>query len=132
IELGKRDLRPAGEIEAAHGVRYLPFDLMQVEPALVARMLDEVLARFASGVFRRPRPSVRDVREAREAFRALGQGHLVGKLVLAVPARLDPEGAVLVTGGTGTLGAQVARHLVVRHGVRHLVLVSRRSEAAPG
>ncbi|MDS0132461.1 MULTISPECIES: type I polyketide synthase [unclassified Amycolatopsis] len=46
------------------------------------------------------------------------------------PARpLDPEGTVLITGGTGTLGALTARHLVTAHGVRHLVLVSRRGEA---
>ncbi|MEU0054706.1 SDR family NAD(P)-dependent oxidoreductase, partial [Streptomyces sp. NPDC006309] len=43
-----------------------------------------------------------------------------------------PEGTVLVTGGTGSLGALVARHLVVRHGVRHLVLVSRRGTEAGG
>ncbi|MER6797027.1 SDR family NAD(P)-dependent oxidoreductase, partial [Amycolatopsis mediterranei] len=42
---------------------------------------------------------------------------------------LDPEGTVLITGGTGTLGALTARHLVTAHGVRHLVLVSRRGEA---
>ncbi|MFJ8751530.1 SDR family NAD(P)-dependent oxidoreductase [Streptomyces sp. NPDC102441] len=41
-------------------------------------------------------------------------------------------GPVLVTGATGTLGTVLARHLVVRHGVRDLVLVSRRGEAAPG
>ncbi|WP_437097057.1 type I polyketide synthase [Streptomyces sp. enrichment culture] len=45
---------------------------------------------------------------------------------------LDPEGTVLVTGGTGTLGALVARHLVVGHGVRNLLLVSRRGPAASG
>ncbi|MFB7614235.1 type I polyketide synthase [Kitasatospora sp. NPDC056181] len=43
-----------------------------------------------------------------------------------------PDGTVLVTGGTGGLGALVARHLVVRHGVRHLLLLSRRGAAAPG
>ncbi|MFE5588183.1 SDR family NAD(P)-dependent oxidoreductase, partial [Kitasatospora sp. NPDC056531] len=43
-----------------------------------------------------------------------------------------PEGTVLVTGATGTLGALVARHLVARHGVRHLLLASRSGEAAPG
>ncbi|MEU0054766.1 beta-ketoacyl synthase N-terminal-like domain-containing protein, partial [Streptomyces sp. NPDC006309] len=43
-----------------------------------------------------------------------------------------PEGTVLVTGGTGSLGALVARHLVVRHGVRHLVLASRRGAEAGG
>ncbi len=42
---------------------------------------------------------------------------------------LNPEGTVLITGGTGTLGALTARHLATAHGVRHLVLVSRRGEA---
>ncbi|WP_420719337.1 SDR family NAD(P)-dependent oxidoreductase [Streptomyces sp. RTd22] len=41
-------------------------------------------------------------------------------------------GTVLVTGATGTLGGLVARHLVVAHGVRHLLLVSRSGPAAPG
>ncbi|WP_210743546.1 type I polyketide synthase [Nocardia cerradoensis] len=45
--------------------------------------------------------------------------------------RLQP-GTVLVTGGTGGLGALIARHLVVKHGVTHLVLASRRGPAAPG
>ncbi|WP_370132279.1 SDR family NAD(P)-dependent oxidoreductase [Streptacidiphilus sp. EB103A] len=39
---------------------------------------------------------------------------------------------VLVTGGTGTLGGLVARRLVEAHGVRRLVLVSRRGPDAPG
>ncbi|MEU4836606.1 SDR family NAD(P)-dependent oxidoreductase, partial [Streptosporangium sp. NPDC023615] len=41
-------------------------------------------------------------------------------------------GTVLVTGGTGGLGALVARHLVTGHGVRELLLTSRRGPAAPG
>ncbi|WP_030837665.1 beta-ketoacyl reductase, partial [Streptomyces sp. NRRL F-2305] len=41
-------------------------------------------------------------------------------------------GTVLVTGGTGGLGRVVARHLVVGHGVRDLLLVSRRGAAAEG
>ncbi|SOD62628.1 thioester reductase domain-containing protein, partial [Streptomyces zhaozhouensis] len=44
----------------------------------------------------------------------------------------DPEGTVLVTGGTGTLGGLFARHLVRAHGVRHLLLLSRRGPQAPG
>uniref|UniRef100_UPI003D75C104 type I polyketide synthase n=1 Tax=Streptomyces sp. bgisy153 TaxID=3413793 RepID=UPI003D75C104 len=39
---------------------------------------------------------------------------------------------VLITGGTGTVGSAVARHLVTRHGVRHLLLVSRRGPQTPG
>ncbi|WP_279617038.1 type I polyketide synthase [Streptomyces yokosukanensis] len=45
------------------------------------------------------------------------------------PRPLDPEGTVLITGGTGTLGALTARHLVTAHGVRRLVLAGRRGGA---
>ncbi len=48
------------------------------------------------------------------------------------PSPFDAHGTVLVTGGTGGLGALVARHLVAAHGVRHLLLASRRGERAPG
>ncbi|MBF6149104.1 type I polyketide synthase [Nocardia nova] len=41
-------------------------------------------------------------------------------------------GTVLITGGTGGLGALLARHLVTAHDVRRLLLVSRRGERAPG
>ncbi len=47
-------------------------------------------------------------------------------------SRFAAPGTVLVTGGTGGLGALVARHLVSAHGARHLLLVSRRGEEAPG
>ena len=40
-------------------------------------------------------------------------------------------GTVLITGGTSGLGAKLARHLVARHGVRRLLLTSRRGPAAP-
>ncbi|NEY36891.1 KR domain-containing protein, partial [Streptomyces sp. PRKS01-65] len=49
----------------------------------------------------------------------------------AAPAP-DPDGTVLVTGGTGALGALFARHLVTRRGVTRLLLTSRRGPDAPG
>ncbi|MFI6449180.1 SDR family NAD(P)-dependent oxidoreductase, partial [Kitasatospora sp. NPDC050543] len=49
----------------------------------------------------------------------------------SVPA-LDPEGTVLVTGATGSLGGVVARHLVTEYGARRLLLVSRRGSGAEG
>ncbi|MFE9860961.1 SDR family NAD(P)-dependent oxidoreductase [Streptomyces sp. NPDC005780] len=49
-----------------------------------------------------------------------------------VPLPWDAEGTVLITGGTSGLGAVVARHLVERHGVRHLLLAGRRGQDAPG
>jgi acyl transferase domain-containing protein/acyl carrier protein len=43
----------------------------------------------------------------------------------------EPRGTVLITGGTGQLGAHVARWLAER-GAEHLLLVSRRGASAPG
>ncbi|MGW2908481.1 SDR family NAD(P)-dependent oxidoreductase, partial [Streptomyces sp. NPDC001204] len=48
------------------------------------------------------------------------------------PADWNPDGTVLITGGTGGLGGVLARHLVTEHGVRHLLLASRRGPAADG
>ncbi|MDQ7806835.1 SDR family NAD(P)-dependent oxidoreductase [Amycolatopsis sp. A133] len=40
------------------------------------------------------------------------------------------DGAVLITGASGLLGGLVARHLVTHHGVRRLLLLSRREPSA--
>ncbi|MDI5967339.1 SDR family NAD(P)-dependent oxidoreductase [Streptomyces sp. SL54] len=45
---------------------------------------------------------------------------------------LGDSGTVLITGATGTLGSELARHLVTEQGVRHLLLLSRSGTAAPG
>jgi acyl transferase domain-containing protein/acyl carrier protein len=64
-------------------------------------------------------------------------GVFVRRLVPAplngVPAVRDwqPRGTALVTGGTGGLGARVARRLV-EDGTEHVVLTSRRGPGAPG
>ncbi|MCE7549297.1 type I polyketide synthase, partial [Streptomyces thermodiastaticus] len=48
----------------------------------------------------------------------------------ATPA-LDPDGTVLVTGGA-ELGGFLARHLVSRHGTRHLLFAGPEGDRAPG
>ncbi|MEV6380910.1 type I polyketide synthase [Streptomyces sp. NPDC051773] len=71
---------------------------------------------------------------AREAEKAATPSERVaeaGKFAGGNASALDPDGTVLVTGGTGALGRLVARHLVARHGVRHLLMVSRRGAGAP-
>ncbi|HEV2634116.1 MAG TPA: SDR family NAD(P)-dependent oxidoreductase [Actinocrinis sp.] len=60
---------------------------------------------------------------------AVGGAPEVGQTPASV---FDPEGTVLVTGATGTIGALLCRHLVTAHGVRHLLLASRSGPAAPG
>ncbi|MDT7784856.1 MAG: hypothetical protein QOF58_3275, partial [Pseudonocardiales bacterium] len=53
----------------------------------------------------------------------------VPRLARLVPAdAFSWQGKVLITGGTGGLGLVIARHLVATHGVRDLLLVSRRGE----
>ncbi|GAB4585387.1 type I polyketide synthase [Nocardia sp. IFM 10818] len=47
-------------------------------------------------------------------------------------APVDLDGTILITGGTGTLGRLVARHLVGKHGARRLLLVSRQGPRAEG
>ncbi len=77
-----------------------------------------VRAAGAAGV-----PDVWDVRQAPVA---------PSSAVFVLPVPFDPEGTVLITGGTGALGALTARHLVSRYGARHLLLCSRRGADAPG
>ncbi|MFJ7416957.1 SDR family NAD(P)-dependent oxidoreductase, partial [Streptomyces sp. NPDC098077] len=73
------------------------------------------------------------VGEAQVAVR--GTGFLVPRLVrgdaTGTPRDLT-TGTVLITGGTGGLGAGLARHLVTEHGASNLLLVSRRGEHAEG
>ncbi|MFI9161981.1 SDR family NAD(P)-dependent oxidoreductase [Kitasatospora aureofaciens] len=132
-EMGKTDIRDAEEVAARHpGVRYRAFDLAVLDPERIAELLAEVLALFEAGVLRPLPLTTWPLYRAPEAFRHLQQARHIGKVVLTMPARLDIPGTVLVTGGTGTLGGLVARHLVTRHGARDLLLVSRRGPEAPG
>ncbi|TDE19048.1 type I polyketide synthase, partial [Actinomadura sp. 6K520] len=48
------------------------------------------------------------------------------------PALLDPDGTVLITGGTGLVGSRIAHHLVAAHGARHVILASRQGPGAAG
>ncbi|WP_045705456.1 SDR family NAD(P)-dependent oxidoreductase, partial [Streptomyces rubellomurinus] len=133
LEMGKTDIRRAAEVAAAHpGVHYRAFDLMDAGPDRILEMLTVVADLLERRVVA-PLPfAAYDVRRAADAFRFMAQGRHIGKLVLTSPRPLDPDGTVLVTGGTGELGRLTARRLVTAHGVRHLVLTSRRGPAAAG
>ncbi|MFE2187531.1 SDR family NAD(P)-dependent oxidoreductase, partial [Streptomyces sp. NPDC059455] len=133
-EMGKTDIRDPEHLAAVRtGIRYRAFDLVpDAGPDRIGEMLNELSELFAAGVLRpapvRPWPLSR----ARDALRQLSQAKHTGKLVLDVPAAVDPDGTVLITGGTGTLGAYIAEHLVRAWGIGHLLLVSRRGPDAPG
>ncbi|MET7943991.1 type I polyketide synthase [Streptomyces sp. NPDC005302] len=131
-EMGKTDIRDPHQVAARHpGVRYQAFDLYEAGPDALQDMFRRVMDLFTDGHLHLNPVSVRDIRDARAAFREMSQGRHTGKLVLDVGGTLG-GGTVLVTGGTGGVGSLVARHLVTEHGVRSLVLASRRGNAADG
>jgi polyketide synthase 12 len=132
LELGRTDIRDPEQIAAAHpGIVYRAFDLSEVALTRLAQILAEVLGLLDTGNLRTLPTLGWDIRQAREAFRHMGQARHIGKNVLTIPRPLDPEGTVLITGGTGTLAGVVARHLVTHHHVRHLLLASRTGPDAP-
>ncbi|HEX8073897.1 MAG TPA: SDR family NAD(P)-dependent oxidoreductase, partial [Thermoleophilaceae bacterium] len=133
VEMGKTDVRDPDQVAAAHrGVRYAAFDMMDAGPERLGEVLREVVDLFERGVLRHAPTTSYDVRRGMEAFRALREARHVGKVVLTVPPALDTDGTVLITGGTGGLGALVARHLASDHGALHLLLASRRGSDADG
>ncbi|WP_413789716.1 SDR family NAD(P)-dependent oxidoreductase, partial [Kitasatospora indigofera] len=125
VELGKTDVR------SPEGLNYRAFDLNDVDPARQGDILAGVVAMLADGTLEPLPVTAADLRQAVATFRLMSQARHTGKIVLTVPRPIDPDGTVLITGGTGTLGQAVARHLVSRHGVRHLLLVSRGGGAVP-
>ena len=133
IEMGKADIRDPRTVAEEHpSVRYRSYDLIEAGPERIQQMLADVMALFADGVLSPAPVRTWDARRGAEAFRFLREGRNTGKVVLTVPAPLDPDGTVLITGGTGGLGALFARHLAKVHGARRLLLVSRRGQAAAG
>ncbi|MFE3146069.1 type I polyketide synthase [Streptomyces sp. NPDC059218] len=132
-EMGKTDIRDAAEVAARHpGVHYAAYNILGIEPERIGEVLDELIALFRDGALHHLPLAARDVSEGHRALRMLSRAQHRGKLVLTMPRAFDPEGTVLITGGTGALGARVARHLVTRHGARRLVLASRRGPGARG
>ncbi|MEU6665901.1 SDR family NAD(P)-dependent oxidoreductase [Streptomyces sp. NPDC046727] len=114
-----------GLVRAAQGEhpgRFVLVDCVADAEAAMDSAADADAAVAAAAVSDEPQLALRD-----------GTLH-VPRLARATPEgripSLDPDGTVLITGGTGVLGALVARHLVAEHGVRRLVLAGRSGTAA--
>ncbi|MFJ2805919.1 type I polyketide synthase [Kitasatospora sp. NPDC087271] len=93
-----------------------------------AAILAELVALAGRGELTAPPVAAHDIRAARTALTA---GESAVRTVLTMPAERDPDGTVLITGGTGALGRRLARRLAST-GARHLLLTSRRGPDAPG
>ncbi|WP_120313896.1 type I polyketide synthase, partial [Mycobacterium alsense] len=135
IEMGKTDPRDPDLIAGLHpGVRYRAFDLMEAGPDRIAEMLGDLMSLFAAGALTPLPIKAFDIRHAPEAYRFVSHARHIGKVVLTLPdgpAGLA-GGTALITGGTGMAGAALARHLVERHRVPHVILASRGGERTDG
>ncbi|MBO0821544.1 MAG: SDR family NAD(P)-dependent oxidoreductase, partial [Nocardiopsaceae bacterium] len=121
------DARDPARVTREHpGISYHGLDLPSAGPDRIARLLARLLALFDHGALRPLPTTTWDAGEAVDALRSLSQGQGTGKNVLTVPARVRPDGTAVVTGGTGMIGRQIAKHLIGNYGIRRIVLVSRR------
>ncbi|WP_284574474.1 type I polyketide synthase [Streptomyces sp. 2P-4] len=133
VEMGKTDIRDAADVARDHdGAFYRAFDLAEAGPERIGEMLTELVALFEQGALRPLPVTAWDLAHAPDAFRYVSQARHTGKVVLTVPRPWNPDGTVLITGGTGELGRALARHLVTAHGMRHLLLAGRRGPDSPG
>nr|WP_241268971.1 type I polyketide synthase [Streptomyces chrestomyceticus] len=143
VEMGRTDVRDAQAVAADRpGVTYRSFDLGEAGPEGLGTMLGRIVELLSAGELQRLPMRAWEVRRARDAFRFMQQARHTGKSVLTIPAHLSaaqqPEAArpgsrsALITGGTGTLGSLVARHLVVSGRAQHVVLTSRSGPGAVG
>ncbi|WP_197041558.1 type I polyketide synthase, partial [Chondromyces apiculatus] len=138
LEMGKTDIRSPEAVSAAHpGVDYRAFDLWEAGPERIQEMLRAISDGFTAGHLRPLPVRTFPITDAESALRFMAQARHLGKIVLLPAAAKDApvtrESTVLITGGLGALGLQVARWLREEHGVQHLLLVGRRApEGAQG
>lgn len=132
LEMGKTDIREQTQLAATNpGVAYTSFDLMEAGLDRIATMFAAICESFASGRLKALPVRAYAITDAQSAFRYMAQAQHVGKLALQpIHDVFRRPGTVLVTGGLGALGLEVAR-TVSRRGIKHLLLVGRRGPATP-
>jgi acyl transferase domain-containing protein/NADPH:quinone reductase-like Zn-dependent oxidoreductase/NADP-dependent 3-hydroxy acid dehydrogenase YdfG/acyl carrier protein len=124
IEMGKTDIRTDA------GDRYHTFDLMSVDRNRLQAMLCSLERSFRAGELPPLPITAWDLRHAPAALRYLSQGRNIGKIVLTIPRAWDRDGTVVITGGAGALGVEIARHLVTERHMKHIVLAGRSGPTA--
>ncbi|HEY3668423.1 MAG TPA: SDR family NAD(P)-dependent oxidoreductase, partial [Polyangiaceae bacterium] len=147
VELGKRDIydnRPLGLRPFSRNLAYFGVDLERMareQPNALGALLGDMTEAIESGAYPPLPRTVYGSAEAKAAFQCMSAGQHIGKLVVRMD-RDEPllrprssalpdwsNGVVLITGGTGGLGLEVARWMI-EQGARHLVLIGRRAETA--
>ncbi|KKC02843.1 type I polyketide synthase [Mycobacterium nebraskense] len=142
IEMGKTDVRDPHVIaEQYRGAQYRAFDLLEAGADRTAAMLAQIVELLRAGALAPLPLKTFDVRCAPAAYRFVSQARHIGKVALTIPSGPGAllsgcgglaGGSVVITGGTGMAGSALARHLVDRYGVAHVVLASRAGAGAAG
>ncbi|MEO1403214.1 MAG: SDR family NAD(P)-dependent oxidoreductase, partial [Cyanobacteria bacterium J06635_1] len=137
IELGKAEIWTDAQVaEVNPNITYLPYylgDYRDNDPTVVQSLFKDVLTLFVRGDLQVIAYQALPVQRAVEFFRLMQRGGHIGKLVLTFrqckpTGQIAPEGTYLLTGGLGGIGLALAQRLVKR-GVQHLALLSRRGRA---
>ena len=152
LELGKRDFYENSHIglrPLRNNISYFGIDadqLLSQRPDTARRVFIELMALFADGSLQPLPHRTFDAAEIATAFRHMQASRHIGKVVVTFPPDFAPLGPPLaelstvaqadatyvVTGGLSGFGLRTAWWLV-RHGARHLALLTRRGAAAtPG
>ncbi|KZS71159.1 fatty acyl-AMP ligase, partial [Mycobacterium kansasii] len=132
VEIGKTDIRAAADVAQAHpDLSYHVYDLSAATPEQLQHTWAGLRELIKNAVIQPLPVTSYGLLRAPQAFRDMSQARHTGKIVLTPPAVLDPQGTVLITGGTGMLGGLFAEHLITGYGVRRLLLTSRRGASTP-
>jgi NADPH:quinone reductase-like Zn-dependent oxidoreductase/acyl carrier protein len=139
LEIGKTDIysnSKIGLLPFQDNLSYFAIDLdrmLRQRPDYITQMFDEMMTYFENETYK-PLPFTRfGTADVIEAFRYMAQRKNIGKVVVAMDdetsdgdsRKINNEGTVLITGGLGALGMQVAEWLTTQ-GVGGIALMSRR------
>jgi NADPH:quinone reductase-like Zn-dependent oxidoreductase/NADP-dependent 3-hydroxy acid dehydrogenase YdfG len=130
LEIGK--INVYSEIDMATARPDLAYHLIEIDqrmkedPEVIQHELQSILALFSKGELSPLPMTVYPVTQAMAAFHYLQQSKHIGKVVLnrPMPFRYQPDASYLITGGTGGLGLELAKHLIDQ-GVKYIALTSR-------
>ena len=149
LELGKRDFYENSRIglrPLRNNISYFGIDadqLLAQRPDTARRVFIDLMALFADGSLQPLPHRTFDAADIATAFRHMQASHHIGKVVVTFAPDFDPletplvelppivraDATYVVTGGLSGFGLRTAWWLV-RHGARHLALLSRRGAAA--
>ena len=130
LEIGKLNIYSQAQMDNVRpDVRYYVIEhdrRLAEEPRQIQEELQALLALFAQNKLSPLPVTEYSVTETMEAFNYLQQARHIGKIVVnnPQPFTYNPNATYLITGGTGGLGIELARHLITK-GVKHLALTSR-------